>query len=79
MKNLTFWMELNTLVKILVFCVSSFQSSWHFIFCISWETKHSLRKKTQLVAAPVAARGVLFGNAHVTPSRYLLDRQHYFS
>jgi hypothetical protein len=31
----------------------------------------------QLIAASVAARGVLFGNAHVTPSRYL-DRQHYF-
>jgi hypothetical protein len=40
---------------------------------------HHTKKKTQLVAAPVAARGVLFGNAHVTPSRYLLDRQHYFS
>jgi cell cycle checkpoint protein len=31
----------------------------------------------QLIAASVAARGVLFGNAHVTSSRYL-DRQHYF-
>ena len=31
----------------------------------------------QLIAASVAARGVLFGNAHGTPSRYL-DRQHYF-
>lgn len=30
----------------------------------------------QLIAASVAARGVLFGNAHGTPSRYL-DRQHY--
>jgi hypothetical protein len=32
MKNLTFWMELNTPMKILVFCISSFQSSWHFAF-----------------------------------------------
>jgi hypothetical protein len=41
-KNLTFWMELNTPMKILAFCISSFQSSWHFTFCISWEIKHSL-------------------------------------
>jgi hypothetical protein len=42
MKNLVFWMELNTPIKILAFCISSFQSSWHFAFCIPWETKHSL-------------------------------------
>jgi hypothetical protein len=42
MKILAFWMELNTPMKILVFCISSFQSSWHFAFCIPWETKHSL-------------------------------------
>jgi hypothetical protein len=35
MKNLVFWMELNTLIKILAFCISSFQSSWYFAFCIS--------------------------------------------
>jgi hypothetical protein len=34
MKNLAFWMELNTPMKILAFCISSFQSSWHFVFCI---------------------------------------------
>jgi hypothetical protein len=27
MKNLTFWMELNTPMKILAFCISSFQSN----------------------------------------------------
>jgi hypothetical protein len=32
MKNLVFWMELNTPIKILAFCISSFQSSWHFAF-----------------------------------------------
>jgi hypothetical protein len=33
MKNyLTFWMELNTPMKILAFCISSFQSSWHLHF-----------------------------------------------
>jgi hypothetical protein len=32
MKNLAFWMELNTPMKILAFCISSFQSSWHFAF-----------------------------------------------
>jgi hypothetical protein len=26
-KNLAFWMELNTPIKILAFCISSFQSS----------------------------------------------------
>jgi hypothetical protein len=29
-------------MKILAFCISSFQSSWHFTFCIPWETKHNL-------------------------------------
>jgi hypothetical protein len=33
-KNLAFWMELNTPIKILAFYISSFQSSWHFAFCI---------------------------------------------
>jgi hypothetical protein len=32
MKNLVFWMKLNTPMKILAFCISSFQSSWHFAF-----------------------------------------------
>jgi hypothetical protein len=32
MKNLAFWMKLNTPMKILAFCISSFQSSWHFTF-----------------------------------------------
>jgi hypothetical protein len=41
MKNLAFWMELNTPMKILTFCISSFQSSY-FAFCISYGTKHSL-------------------------------------
>jgi hypothetical protein len=34
MKNLAFWMELNTPIKILAFCISSFQSSWYFTFYI---------------------------------------------
>jgi hypothetical protein len=42
MKNLVFWTELNTLMKILAFDISSFQNSWHFAFCIPWETKHNL-------------------------------------
>jgi hypothetical protein len=33
--------ELNTLMKILVFYILSFQSSWHFAFYILWGTKHS--------------------------------------
>jgi hypothetical protein len=32
MKNLIFWMELNTPIKILTFYISSFQSSWYFAF-----------------------------------------------
>jgi hypothetical protein len=32
MKNLAFWMKLNTPMKILAFCISSFQNSWHFAF-----------------------------------------------
>jgi hypothetical protein len=32
MKNLAFWMELNTPIKILAFCILSFQSSWYFAF-----------------------------------------------
>jgi hypothetical protein len=42
MKNLAFWMELNTPIKFLAFYISSFQSSWHFVFYISCGTKHSL-------------------------------------
>jgi hypothetical protein len=34
-------MELNTPIKILVFCISSFQSSWYFVFCIPRGSKHS--------------------------------------
>jgi hypothetical protein len=34
MKNLVFWMKLNTPIKILAFCILSFQSSWYFVFCI---------------------------------------------
>jgi hypothetical protein len=32
MKNLAFWMELNTLMKILAFYILSFQNSWYFAF-----------------------------------------------
>jgi len=32
--NSAFWMELNITLKILAFCIPSFQSSWHFAFCI---------------------------------------------
>jgi hypothetical protein len=42
MKNLVFWMELNIHMKTLASCISSFQSGWHFAFCIPWETKHNL-------------------------------------
>jgi hypothetical protein len=38
MKNLVFWMELNTPMKFLEFCISSFQSSWHFVFWSPWRT-----------------------------------------
>jgi hypothetical protein len=41
-------MELNTLMKILTFCISSFQSSWHFAFCSLWETKHGLYIKLEV-------------------------------
>jgi hypothetical protein len=34
MENLAFWMKLNTSIKILAFCISSFQSSWYFVFYI---------------------------------------------
>jgi len=42
--NSAFWMELNITLKILAFCIPSFQSSWHFAFCILWGTKHLLSK-----------------------------------
>jgi hypothetical protein len=38
-------MKLSTPMKILAFCISSFQKSWYFAFCISWGTKHSLSKR----------------------------------
>jgi hypothetical protein len=34
--------KLNMTLKFLAFCISSFQSSWHFAFCILWRTKHPL-------------------------------------
>jgi hypothetical protein len=40
--NSTFWMKLDMTLKILVFCISSLQSSWHFVFWILWGTKHPL-------------------------------------
>ena len=40
--NSAFWTELNMTLKILVLCISSLQSSWHFVFWILWETKHPL-------------------------------------
>jgi hypothetical protein len=33
-EKFAFWIELNAPMKILAFCISSFQSSWHFAFCI---------------------------------------------
>jgi len=33
-------------------------------------TSYNSENMAQLIAASVAARGVLFGNAHVAPSRY---------
>ena len=42
--NSAFWMELNITLKILAFCIPSFQSSWHFAFCILWGTKHPLNE-----------------------------------
>jgi hypothetical protein len=42
MKKLAFWIELNTHMKNLTFYISSFQNSWHFVFYIPLETKHSL-------------------------------------
>jgi hypothetical protein len=57
MKNLTFWMELNTPMKILAFCISSFQSSWYFAFCIPWRTKQSLK-----------CRREYFNFTHIFPS-----------
>jgi hypothetical protein len=50
MKNLAFWMELNTPMKILAFCILSFQSSWYFAFCIPWGTKHSLSRISSSVS-----------------------------
>lgn len=35
-------------------------------------TSYNSENMAQLIAASVAARGVLFGNAHVAPSRYLI-------
>jgi len=37
-------MELNTPMEILAFCISSFQSSWHFIFYIQWDLNTALVK-----------------------------------
>lgn len=42
--NSVFWMELNMILKILAFCISSFQSSWYFVFCIPWRTKQALKQ-----------------------------------
>jgi hypothetical protein len=36
-------------MKILTFCISSFQSSWHFAFCIPRETKHSLSHEDSFI------------------------------
>jgi hypothetical protein len=58
MKNLTFWMELNTPMKILAFCISSFQSSWHFAFCIPWGTKHSLNVGANLYHTPMRTMNI---------------------
>jgi len=32
--NYAFWIELNMTLKILTFCISSLQNSWHFVFWI---------------------------------------------
>jgi hypothetical protein len=48
MKNLAFWIKLKSSIKILAFCILSFQSSCHFAFCISWGTKHSLNSTERL-------------------------------
>jgi hypothetical protein len=53
MKNLAFWMELNTHMKILVFCILSFQSSCYFAFCIPWGTKHNLSRISHRFSATV--------------------------
>jgi hypothetical protein len=42
MKNLAFWIKLNTHIKFLAFYISSFQNSWHFALCILRPTKHNL-------------------------------------
>jgi hypothetical protein len=52
MKNLAFWMELNTSIKILAFCISSFH--WHFAFFISWGTKDVFSSRNFLGLATVA-------------------------
>jgi len=41
-KNSAFWMKVNMTLKILAFCISSLQSSWHFGFWILWGTKHPI-------------------------------------
>jgi hypothetical protein len=35
--------SLNISMKNLTFCISSFQSSWHFAFYVPWRTKHNLK------------------------------------
>jgi hypothetical protein len=44
-------MKLNTPIKILAFCILSFQSSWYFVFCIPWETKHSLHSQAVIIGS----------------------------
>jgi len=41
--NSVFWMELNMTLKILAFCIPSFQSNWYFVFCIFFGTKHPVK------------------------------------
>jgi hypothetical protein len=36
--NYVFWMEPNMTLKILAFCIPSFQSSWHFTFFLELNT-----------------------------------------
>jgi hypothetical protein len=49
-------MELNTPMKILAFCILSFQSSWYFTFYILWGTKHSL--SLSLAYGPNKSKGI---------------------
>jgi len=68
-KNSAFWMELNMTLKILAFCIPSFQSSWHFTVCIFLELNTPEIKANFTICLLVGTR--LYAELHVSGSVYI--------